>query len=98
MGLASFLLLAFPATRESRKLLPVALALLVASTWLDKGLLLMIGGFSPNPFGRISVYTPTSWEIGVAVGIYALGALIVSVSWKEVAKMEMGRRKGSAGA
>ena len=88
MGLAAFLLLAFPATREHPKLLPLGLMLLVAATWIDKGLIIMIGGFTPNPFGRVTTYTPTLWEAGVAIGIYSLGALIVSVAWKRVVDME----------
>ena len=94
MGVTAFLCLAFPGPRENPKLLPVSLCMLVAATWIDKGLIIMVGGFTPNPFGRITTYTPSLWEAGVALGIYALGALMVSVLWKGVVKIEL--RKGRA--
>jgi molybdopterin-containing oxidoreductase family membrane subunit len=28
------------------------------------------------------VYTPTFWEVSIGLGIFAVGALVVSVLWK----------------
>ena len=92
MALAAFFLLALPATRRNTTLMPLGLCLLVAATWIDKGLIIMVAGFTPNAFGRITPYTPSSWEWGMAFGLYALGALIVSVLWRHVVRMELGRQ------
>jgi len=82
LAVVSFLLLAFPGTRDNEKLLPFSLLMLVVSTWIDKGLGMLWGGFTPNPFGTITLYTPTFAEIMIGIGVYAIGALILSVLWK----------------
>lgn len=82
MGLLSLLLIAIPSTRDNEKILPFTLIILVAASWIDKGLGLLIGGFTPNTFEEITVYTPSMVELIISLGIYAIGALVVSVLWK----------------
>lgn len=82
MAVVSFLLLAFPVTRDNEKLLPYTLIMLVFATWVDKGLGHIFGGFAPNPFGTLTLYTPSFGEIMISLGVYAIGALIVSILWK----------------
>ncbi|MDR1185500.1 MAG: hypothetical protein LBK67_12005, partial [Coriobacteriales bacterium] len=52
--------------------------------WLDKGLGLILGGFVPNSFERISEYVPTFNEIAIICGIYGLGLLVLSILYKVV--------------
>jgi molybdopterin-containing oxidoreductase family membrane subunit len=54
----------------------------VGSLWIDKGLGMVITGFVPNSFGHITEYWPTTKETLIVIGIYALGALIVTVFYK----------------
>ncbi|MDR2799904.1 MAG: polysulfide reductase NrfD [Desulfovibrio sp.] len=82
MALLSLALLLPPFLREHRTLLPTALALLVAATWIDKGLGLLIGGFTPNMFEDVTLYTPTGREIIIALGVCAVGALVLSLLWR----------------
>ena len=56
--------------------------MLVVASWIDKGLGLLIGGFTPNMFEGITDYAPTCMEIAVALGVYAIGALVLSLLWK----------------
>lgn len=56
--------------------------MLVIASWIDKGLGLLIGGFTPNPFEGITVYAPSVPEILIALGIYAFGLLVLSLLWK----------------
>ena len=60
----------------------LALLMLVAASWIDKGLGLLIGGFTPNMFEAFTPYMPTLKEIAVALGVYAVGALVLSLLWK----------------
>ncbi len=78
----SLALLMLPSTRNNEKLLPYTLIALVIASWIDKGLGLLIGGLSPNPFKGFSIYTPSLVEILVSLGIFAIGALVVSILWK----------------
>ncbi len=82
LAIVSLVLLAFPSTRDNEKLLPFTLIILVAATWIDKGLGLLIGGFTPTPFDTVTVYAPSLAEIAIGLGIYAIGALVISLLWK----------------
>ncbi len=82
MGLASVVLLLIPRWRGRYGLLALACVLVFGCTWIDKGLGMMAGGFIPNPLHEVTQYAPTGVELIVTVGIYALGALIVTVLYK----------------
>jgi Ni/Fe-hydrogenase subunit HybB-like protein len=36
----------------------------------------------PSPLGHVTVYTPTAPEIAIVVGVWAIGALILTVFYK----------------
>jgi len=74
-------LLIFP-TRKNKVLLPIALLSVFVANWIDKGVVLILAGFVPNPFGRVTEYFPTGNEIAIVIGIYAIGALIVTIFYK----------------
>ncbi len=88
LAFASIFLLAIPKFRNNMKILPWALVMLVIASWIDKGLGLLIGGFSPTPYETYEVYTPTFWEISVGLGIFAVGALVVTLLWKIALEMK----------
>jgi molybdopterin-containing oxidoreductase family membrane subunit len=92
LAFLSITLLVTPKLRENHKLLPWTLAILVIATWLDKGLGLVIGGFTPTPFETITTYWPTGKELLVSMMVYAIGALVVTVLFKIATdvKEEMG--------
>lgn len=79
---ASLILLLTPRFRTNDRILPWTLGMLFIATWIDKSLGLLIGGFTPTPYETIEIYTPSFWEVSVGLGIFALGALIVSILWK----------------
>ncbi|MES9996595.1 sulfate reduction electron transfer complex DsrMKJOP subunit DsrP [Desulfovibrio aminophilus] len=82
LAVASLVLLIPPQLRDNHKLLPWSLAVLIAATWIDKGLGLLIGGFNPNVYEGITVYWPTIPELLVSVMVYATGALVVTFLFK----------------
>lgn len=82
LALGSLALLIPPQLRNNEKILPWALIMLVVASWIDKALGLIIGGFTPNPFEGITEYTPTIPELLISLGIYAFGALVLSLLWK----------------
>ena len=85
-----------PPKTRSGKYMPYALGMLVLASWIDKGLGLLIGGFTPNMFESVTIYTPTVREIAVAIGVYAVGALVLSLLWKIALsiKFETGHNDG----
>jgi len=80
--LAALALLLVPKWRHNPRLLPVACVCVFVSLWLDKGLGLIIGGFTPSPLGAVTTYTPTWPEATIVLGVWAIGALMITVLYK----------------
>jgi molybdopterin-containing oxidoreductase family membrane subunit len=78
----SLVLLLVPRLRRDRLLLPIAAVAVVASLWIDKGLGMVITGFVPSPLGHVTEYWPTGLELLVALGVYAVGGLVLTVLYK----------------
>jgi Ni/Fe-hydrogenase subunit HybB-like protein len=76
------LLMVSPKIRQNETTLALTCGLIVVTTWIDKGLGLMTGGFVPNPFDRITEYWPTTPELLISLGVFAIGALILTVLYK----------------
>jgi Ni/Fe-hydrogenase subunit HybB-like protein len=81
-GVVSLVLLLIPKARRNESTLIMACILLFISLWIDKGLGLVVAGFIPNPLHYVIDYVPTIPEIGISVGIYAMGMLIVTGLYK----------------
>ncbi len=81
-AILSLALLIPPSLRQNEQILPWALGILVLACWIDKGLGLMVAGFTPNVFDGVTLYTPTIAEIFIAIGVFAVGALVLSLLWK----------------
>jgi len=76
------LLLVNPKFRQDETTLAVLCGMVIITTWIDKGLGLMTGGFVPNPLEKITEYWPTVPEALIALGIWALGFLILTILYK----------------
>ena len=79
VGLA---LLINPVTRAKDKFLTVAVVTVFLSTWIDKGMGLVVAGFIPSPFDKVTEYTPTAPEIMITLGVWAAGFLVLTVLYK----------------
>jgi Ni/Fe-hydrogenase subunit HybB-like protein len=53
----------------------------------------MITAFIPNLFGEVREYPPTGPEILITLGIYGLGALIITVLYKIAVSVEKKREE-----
>ncbi|MCP4580858.1 MAG: polysulfide reductase NrfD [candidate division Zixibacteria bacterium] len=82
LGIISLILLLIPKLRKNEKILGIACVTVFGSIWIDKGLGMVVTGFIPNPFGKVIEYWPTFPEFMISVGIYALGALMVTGFYK----------------
>ena len=71
-----------PATRKNETSLAIACIVIIMGTWIDKGLGMISGGFVPNPMHEVNEYIPTMPEIGITLGVYAMGALVLTVLYK----------------
>jgi len=87
VGLGSIILLLFPAARKNRGTLVAGLVGIFVSSWIDKGLGLVVAGFIPNPLEHVVEYAPTAPELIISLGVYAMGALIITVLYKMVVEV-----------
>ena len=81
LAFVGILLLVFP-TRKNGVLLPIALLSIIIANWIDKGMILIVAGFVPNSFERVIEYVPTTNEIQVTLGVYAIGLLLITILYK----------------
>ena len=82
LAVVALVILFIPSLRRNESVLVVGAMAVVGSLWIDKGLGMVITGFVPNSFGHITEYWPTMKETLIVLGIYALGALIITVLYK----------------
>ena len=85
-------LVILPSTAAENKPAPAhSLDRSVAATWIDKGLAQLIGGFTPNMFEAfyhsICQHSRNAW---FALGVYAVGALVLSLLWRIAPEREKG--------
>ncbi|GEA16044.1 Hdr menaquinol oxidoreductase integral membrane subunit [Moorella sp. E308F] len=78
----ALVLLINPGTRTRDSYLQLACAAVFVSMWIEKGIGLVIGGFVPNPFERVTEYVPTLPEILIALGVWATGFLVLTFLYK----------------
>ena len=71
-----------PITRKNEGVLAVACVVIFFGTWIDKGLGMIAGGFTPSPLHEVNEYIPSLPEIGIALGVWAMGFLVLTVLFK----------------
>jgi molybdopterin-containing oxidoreductase family membrane subunit len=82
LGLGCLVILIPTPIREKTPALVVGLIMLVIASWIDKGLGLLIGGFTPNPFESVTTYGPTVPEIMISLMVFSLGGIVLTILWK----------------
>lgn len=82
LALIAIALLINPRTRNNETTLPIACAAVFVSLWIEKGITLVLTGYIPSPLETITEYHPTIPEMGITLGVWALGFLILSILYK----------------
>jgi molybdopterin-containing oxidoreductase family membrane subunit len=76
------LLMVSPKIRQNETTLALTCGLIIITTYIDKGLGLISGGFVPNPLHQVNEYMPTVPEILITLGVWATGFLILTILYK----------------
>jgi len=82
MGIIAVVMLLFSKVRQNEGTLVFGAVLIFLSTYIDKGMALVIGGFIPSTLGEVVEYTLTWPEIAISLGIWAIGFFLISVFFK----------------
>ena len=88
IGITAIIMLLFKQIRNHEGWLALCLGMIFVSLYIDKGVGFVLGGFVPNPFERITEYYPTVTEIGITAGVWAAGALILTILYRIALKVE----------
>jgi molybdopterin-containing oxidoreductase family membrane subunit len=89
-NIVALLLLMIHKTRTNMFTLTIACVLGFVGIWIERVIGMVVPGFIPTPLGEVFEYAPTMREIGVSVGIYALGALVFTILAKGGIAIELG--------
>jgi len=76
MGITAFLLFLIPSTRKNFLTLNIGAVLIYFSVYFEKGVTLIVPGFTPDVLGQFYFYTPSETEIRTAVMIFSAGAML----------------------
>jgi len=82
LAVISVLLLVIPRFRNNTTTLGIACVAVFISIWIDKGMGMIVAGFTPTPLHTVADYWPTWPELFISIGIYAIGALMITGLYK----------------
>jgi Ni/Fe-hydrogenase subunit HybB-like protein len=91
-ALATIALMIHP-IRRNPKWLMAACAALFIGIWVEKGIGLVVPGFVPSPLGEIVEYVPSLVEVGVTLGIWAVGMFVLTVLVRVALPIELGEAR-----
>ncbi|MEI6134202.1 MAG: NrfD/PsrC family molybdoenzyme membrane anchor subunit [Desulfomonile sp.] len=89
-NVTAFVIFLVPYTRKRFITLNIACILIITGIWIEKGMGLIIPGFIPAPLGEVWEYSPSLIEILVAMGIWSIGALVLTFLLKIIIPIELG--------
>jgi len=78
-SVAAFVIFVVPKLRNSWFWLNAGCLLIWAGVYIEKGMGLVIPGMTPDTLGEIYEYTPTGTEWAIALGIFGVGFLVLTI-------------------
>jgi len=78
-SVGAFLLFLIPATRRNVVTLNLGCAMIWVGVYIEKGMGLVVPGFTPSTLGEVYEYSPTPTEYWVGAGIFGVGALLFTL-------------------
>jgi Ni/Fe-hydrogenase subunit HybB-like protein len=82
LAVVALVLLINPRTRGNEKTLVLGCIAVFLSIWIDKGLGMVVTGFTPSPLGTVTTYSPTIPELLISLGVYGVGVLAITLFYK----------------
>jgi [DsrC]-trisulfide reductase subunit P len=82
LAVAALVVLLRPGLRDRPSWLAAGCVAVFVSVWIEKGLGMIVAGFVPSPLGQVTRYVPTAPELLISLGVYAVGALLVTTLFR----------------
>jgi molybdopterin-containing oxidoreductase family membrane subunit len=93
----AFILFLLPKTRKNFLTLNIGAVLIFLGVYIEKGMGLIIPGFTPDSLGEIYKYFPTWVEFTITIGIFSLGFLIYTLLIKASVPIALGEQDYTSG-
>lgn len=81
-GFAAFLLFLIPRTRRNPVTMNLGCVMIYISVYIEKGIALIIPGYTPSVLGEVYEYVPSATELRISTAIFALGFLLFTLMVK----------------
>jgi molybdopterin-containing oxidoreductase family membrane subunit len=78
-GFVAFLLFLIPKTRRNFLTMNLGCVLIYVSVYIEKGIALIIPGYTPTVLGEVYEYVPSVAELRISTAIFAVGFLIFTL-------------------
>ncbi len=82
ISIIAFFLFLIPVTRKNIVTLNIGAILIYFGVYIEKGIALLIPGFTPDVLGQIYVYRPSLTELRITMAIFSIGFLIFTLMTK----------------
>lgn len=82
VGIAAIIYLLPSKIRQNETSLVIGALMIFISTYIDKGMALVIGGFIPSALETVTEYTITGPELCISLGIWAIGLFVITILYK----------------
>jgi molybdopterin-containing oxidoreductase family membrane subunit len=90
-SVVAFILFLIPQARKNKVTLNIGAVLIYMGVYVEKGVALVIPGFTPSMVGEIYEYAPSFQEIKVAMGVFSVGFLVFTLMIKVAVPIMLGQ-------
>jgi len=97
LGLAAFLLFLLPATRKNPLTMNAGCIMIYLSVYIEKGIALIIPGYTPDTLGQVYQYVPSVTELRISMAIFGVGFLLFTLMVRVAVAALFGRREDGHG-
>jgi molybdopterin-containing oxidoreductase family membrane subunit len=98
LNAAAFVLFVVPKARRNTLALNLGCLATYSGCYIEKGMGLIIPGFTPDTLGEIYRYAPSMVELRVAAGVFAIGFLVFTLMLRVAVPISLGEFQDEAGA
>lgn len=81
-SIIAFFLFLIPKTRRMPLTMNIGAVMIYLSVYIEKGIALIIPGFTPDTLGQVYQYVPSAIELRVAAGVFGVGFLLFTLMVK----------------
>jgi Ni/Fe-hydrogenase subunit HybB-like protein len=97
-SIIAFFLFLIPKTRRMPLTMNIGCVMIYLSVYIEKGIALIIPGFTPDQLGQVYPYVPSATELRVAAGVFGVGFLLFTLMVKVSVAILFGRGDAPAHA